>query len=336
MKVGKGLRTTLIVTVITVIVWVVADRSVLRSSNPMTVDVVVRCDAGYRITLIEPADMTMTVTFTGPGRGIDRLVAVNATEQRVKWEYTLSAKEAARAAGEEAPYAIPARDGFARTTDELRVTLADSKPSQVTIRVEKLDHELVAVELSQDDREQLTPDFEITPPQVKAIGTAEELTRLTRGAAAVIDLESDALLAGKTDEQTVALRPGNRGLQITFEPKTVVVRNLRLTQSLVEKTIEFRIPIEIEALPRVTNTYRIVLDPPEITNLKVKAPLGVQLKPEDVRAVVSLKPNTMPTGETPVDRGVEITFPNHKQVTLVGSQPSTAVTVKPHPTATPE
>ena len=182
MKVGKGLRTTLIVTVIAVIVWVVADRSVLRSSNPMTVDVVVRCDAGYRITIIEPADKTMTVTFTGPGRGIDRLAA---TEQRIKWEYHLSAREAARAAEEEAPYAIPASDGFPRwATDESRVTLADSDTPQVTVRVEKLDPKMFTVERPPDDLKQLTGDFEIAPRQVKAIGTEEELDKLTLGAVA--------------------------------------------------------------------------------------------------------------------------------------------------------
>lgn len=330
MKVGKSLRTTLIVTVITVIVWVVADRSVLRSSNPMTVDVVVRCDAGYRVTVIEPADKTMTVTFTGPGRGIDRLAA---TDQRVKWEYLLSAREAARAAEDQTTYAIPARDGFARwATDESRVTLADSDTPQVTVRVEKLGRQEVSVALPPDDQKQLAGKFEIEPRKVTAVGTAADLRRLNEVAFAKINLKSDVLLSGKPDVQTVKLLPGNRELKdrVTFEPTSVTVRRLQLSQALVEKTIEGPIVVRIDAPPQIINTYRVMLDPAEISNLKVMAPVGVPLKAGDVHAVVKLDATFKPVGETGVLRLAEITFPGHTRVTLVGSAPGITITVKPY------
>lgn len=315
MSVPRSLRTVFIVAIITLIVWVMADRSVLRTSNELSVQISVRADAMYRVTVVEPAAKALLVKFTGPGRGIDGIMAQMSSASRVKWEYYLSAEEAEKAASASpGTYSIPVRDGFARLTGEYRVTLAEASAPQVVVKVQKLLQRNVPVELPADYRTQLTNEYEFDPKDVTAIGTKEDLEALTSGAAAQVSIDTLALIAGRFDEQTVDVKAAVAGSQVTFEPAKVTAKRLRLSEFIVQKKIEGKIPILIEATPEVMKKYYVVLDRSELTSLLVTAPQGLDIKPQDVHAVLKLLPGEEPNPQTPKLRSLMITFPNLDRV----------------------
>lgn len=342
MKVRKAVRTGIIVLVITATVWVVADRSVLRTSNEMVVDVSVTCtDPNYRVSVLEPASLTLGgVKFTGPGRGIDRVMALMAQEPRLKWEYDLASDEAEKA-GRKQQYALPAKEGFANLAEQYRVTLAESDLSQVVIKVEGVERRRVAVDLSAADKEQLTNAYEFEPKDVTAIGPSAELDRLTGGALADVALNTMRLRNGEFDEQTVGLRSSVPGLDVTFDPPKVTVKRIRLSDTFFEsKKIEGKIRIWIQATPEVTKMYYVELDPPELSSLTVTAQQSDRLSADDVRAVLELLPNEAPNpAGTPTPRQLKISFPGRDRVRIEESDIPTVnftLKLKPGEAATPE
>jgi len=341
MKLRARVRTAVIVLVITLVVWVVADRSVLRSSTEMSVDVTVTCDeAAYRVTIVEPAGEVMHVKFTGPGAGIDRVMT---QDPRVKWQYDLPSDVAERAADMDR-YVVSAREGFLRLADEHRVTVAEADPPQVAIRVERVGRVAVRVELSPEHRAQVAEGYTIEPVEVKAAATTSVLKGLGDGqlwAVPKLNLQSRRLMAGEPDSQTVDLAPNLAGADVTFEPTKVTVNGLRLTEFRQQRQITDKIPIQVSAPMELLRKYDLVrLDPAEeVTNLTIIGPRAdVQsVKPEDIRAVLVLsasdKPN--PTG-TPIPRPLEFWFPNHPRVSVAGDPPEINFTLQERKAPTPE
>lgn len=313
MSVPRSLRTMLIVTIITLIVWIMADRSVLRTSSELSLPITVQTDSMYRVTVVEPASATLRVKFTGPGRGIDGLMAQMSTPSRPKWEHFLSTEEAEKAATTQTTHAVPVRDGFARLTGEYRVTLAESSAPQVVVKVQKLLHRKRTVSLPVIYEKLFTNECEFDPKEVTAIGTREDIEDVT--AVAQVTTNTPPLTAGGFDEQTVDVKPGVENPRVTFEPAKVTVKQLRLSQALEERTVQGRIPILIEATQDVMKKYYVVIhDRPELTSLVVTAPQGLEVKPEHVRAVLKLLPGEEPNPETPTLRPLVITFSDQDRI----------------------
>jgi len=178
MKLASRIKTAAIVIVITLVVWVVTDRSVLRTSRETAVDVVVNCDeAAYRVTVLDPADKVLRVKFTGPGSGVDRVMA---QDPRVKWTYDLANDVAEKAVGMER-YVLSPRDGFTRLANEYRVTVAETDPPQIAVRVDRVGRAAVRVELAPEDRAQLADGVTIEPAEVRASATTAVLKKLADG-----------------------------------------------------------------------------------------------------------------------------------------------------------
>lgn len=316
MNLRRGLRTSIIVLLITVIVWVIADRSVLRTSSEMTVKVSVNCtDPNYRVTVLKPADGNMRVKFTGPGRGIDRVITL---QPPVTWDYDLSSDRAARAARKE-QHTLPAKEGFARLADDYRVTLAEADPDEVVIRVQAIQRLDVRVVLAPEDEERVEAGAAIEPQEVKAVGLPAELAKLAnpqRGAFPDLNLRSSRLQTGESDTQTVDLRPAIAGLDVRFDPPTVTVKNLRLKDFSSPQTIS-NIPVQLLGPPELLSKYDIRLDRSEIATLTVIAPRSDVLTAADVQAVIVLTADDKPNPEgAPTPRTPEIRFPRHPNVRL--------------------
>ena len=342
MKLASRIKTAAIVIVITLVVWVVADRSVLRTGSEIAVDVVVNCDeAAYRVTVLDPADKVLHVKFTGPGSSVDRVMA---QDPRVKWTYDLANDVAEKAVGMER-YVLSPRDGFTRLANEHRVTVAETDPPQIAIRVDRVGRAAVRVELAPEDRAQVAHGVTIEPAEVRASATTAVLKKLADGQVwpvPKLNLRSRRLLAGELDSQTADLQPNIADIDVKFDPPRVTVSSLRLTEFRQERQITEKIPIQIVAPPGLLRKYELVrLDPAdEISNLTIVGPRAdVQsVAPKDIRAMLVLsasdKPN--PTGSTPIPRPLAFWFPNHPRVTIAGNPPEVNFTLKERTAPVPE
>jgi len=320
MSVPRSLRTIFIVTIITVIVWVMADRSVLRTSDTLSLPInIVVNPQQYRVTVTDPSSQTLFMKFTGQSRGIDALLQEVASPAGLKWEYRLSPEEAEKAAAQ-GTYAIPVRDGILRLIRDYRVTLDESSASQVVVTVEKLIRrpERVKVRLSEELRSALQCDFD--PPEVTVIGTRKDLEAFKSEALAQIN-KTLPLIDGRFDDQTVDLKPGN-DVPVTFDPPTVKVKNLQLpAKTLVARRVEGRIPILIEAPPELLKKYYVELDTASLDSLEVRAPRGVQIDAADVHVVLPIPREAAPS-DTWTPGRLTVTFPRLRGMNIeVPSEP---------------
>lgn len=319
MRIGSQLKTLIIVTLITLAVFVVADRAVLRSSPEMTVNLALTYDdSRYRLRVLNPPDETLRVTFTGPGAGIDRILT---QEPPVSWRYELSA-DVAEAAADVEQYFIPAREGFAHLAAEYRVTVAEVDPPQVAVAVDRITRRTVPVRLSPDDQAQLAPGWTVEPPEVKVAATDDVFAALADTELVAIpqlNLDARGLREGRVDSLRAELRLNvPTAAPVTFEPSTVTVGDLQLTTLRVRRTLEEAVPVRILAAKSVLDEFRLLkVEPESIANLRIVGPQSevLSLTAQDVWAVLVLRPSDRPTGSgTPLPRPLVFFFPNHEGV----------------------
>ncbi|NIA21157.1 MAG: hypothetical protein GWP05_04105 [Anaerolineaceae bacterium] len=328
MKVREHLSGFVIVLVMTLIVWVVADRSVLRTSREMTVGVNVSVldKAQYRATVVDPANRQMKVRFQGPGRAIDQL---ESRREAVTFQYTLSDAEAERAI-ETGSLIVPAREGF-RTQDLVRnrITLDRASPQKVTIRVEKVQQRPVPVKLSPEVVRMVAEGWTADPTEVVAelsLSAWEKLEREGRQLSAYpqINLNAEQALARKETTQKANLMASIPGLDVRFVPRQASV-TFQLTAPQDKRTMG-PIPILVTGPVAVLDTYEVVIedgldvelvDPPDavLKNLRITGPASevAELTSDKVLVLLVLEKGDQPA-KSFKDRTLEIRFPEGSRV----------------------
>jgi len=347
MKVREYLSGLLIVLVMTLIVWVVADRSVLRTSREMTVNINVSVldKAQYRATVIEPANRKMKVHFQGPGRAIDHL---ESRREPVIFQYTLSDAEAEQAI-ETGSLVILAREGFRLMGD--RITLENALPQKVTIGVEKVQRKTVPVALSPAVAETVAEGWTADPMEVVAelsLSAWKDLKGRQLSAYPQINLKTEQAQARKETTQKANLVANIPGYDIRFVPPQADV-TFRLTAPLAEKNMD-PIPILVTGPLEILDAYEVIIlesrdvvlvDPPDavLKSLPVTGPAAEvdALVPEDILVLLILKKDDKPY-ESFIPRTLEIRFPEGKRVRFDQDFPRPSVTfnLKRRTTKSPE
>jgi len=325
MKIGEKLGAAAVVLLITATVWVAADRSLLQTSPKLSVRVIVNGDdPNYRIRILKPdADglHELRVTLVGPGRAIDKLLTESS---RVVCRFSLSTAEAARAAAAEQLVLRP-KDGLAWLAEQ-GLTLEECEPQEVVVKVARLEHKKVRVDLLPQDKGKVDDGYEIEPAEVDAVLTSAAKDRIGQQdwwAAPKIDLKSGQLISGQTDTQTVNLVPSTGDdPDIAFEPSQVKVKKLRLTAWEVPKIFAEKIPVSLQVPQNVFKEYNIEVDPAQISGLKIKGPASEieGLSAQDIQAVLVLTDQDKPSA-TPLQRQLHIVFPPGREHVKVDGEP---------------
>lgn len=330
MKVREHLSGLVMVLVMTLIVWVVADRSVLRTSREMTVGISVSVldKAQYRATVVDPANRQMKVRFQGPGRAIDQL---ESRREAVTFQYTLSdaeAEQAIKPGSLAGSLIVPAREGF-RTHDLVRsrITLDTARPQKVTIRVEKVQQRPVPVKLSPEVVRMVAEGWTVDPTEVVAelsLSAWEKLEGRQLQAYPQINLNAEPALARKETTQKANLMASIAGLDVRFVPPQAKV-TFQLTAPQDKRTMG-PIPILVTGPVAVLDTYEVVIedgldvelvDPPDavLKNLRVTGPASevAELTAEKVLVLLVLEKGDQPA-KSFKDRTLEIRFPEGSRV----------------------
>ncbi|MBN2582412.1 MAG: hypothetical protein JXL80_05040 [Planctomycetes bacterium] len=325
MRVREHVSGLIIVLLVTLVVWVVADRSVLRTSREMTVTVNVSVldKTRYRASVVEPADQQMKVRFQGPGRAIDQL---ESRRQPLAFQYTLSDAECQEAT-QTGSLVVLAREGF-RNQDLSRehITLETAAPQKVTVRVEQVRQKKVPVVLPPDLADMLADDWTATPGEVIAelpgtVWSELEKSGVQLVAYLQINTNTEAVLDRQEITQTVNLTPSipDPEMRIRFVPQQVEV-TFRLTRPLAKEKLD-PIPILVAGpLDKLSKYDVVLLESPDVTlidareavlkNLRVTGPASEisSLGPDDVQVFLILKESDKANTTTPIIRSPEIFF----------------------------
>ena len=329
MRIRDALSTGIVVLLMTLVVWVIADRSVLRGSAEMTVSIEIDSpDPLYRLTVVNPegADPKMLVRFRGPGRAIDSL-ATRHRESPLKYRHTVRQQQLTGASGD---IILPARLGFNYLAEEEAVSLeyartpGDQQPLENIVVHYEREHRLVdvPVELSAEVRRQLGENIVIQPAKVSAIVLASQLEKLQSGAplTAVPDLRLQDMPPGRQVTRTVPLVSSRTdGIDVTFVPGQVEV-TVQLTSQ--EKSRDLHgISIVLEGPPELLNRYAVELTESRISVLKVTGPAAEVdvIAPRDVTAALVLTERDAPGSLLP--RPLEIRFPEGSNIKLSDPPP---------------
>ena len=351
MRIREYLSGFLVVLVMTLIVWVVADRSVLRTSREMTVSINVGVldKAQYRATVVDPENRKMKVRFEGPGQAIDHL---ESRREEVTFQYTLSDAEAEQAI-ETGSLVILAGEGFRLIGD--RITLEKAFPQKVTVRVEKVQKKTVPVALSPAVAEMVAEGWTADPMKVDAelpLSVWKKLEKEGRQLSAYlqINLSTEPARAGKEITQAAGLVPSIPGLDpdVRFVPPRVNV-TFQLTAPLDNKTMD-PIPILVAGPLKVLDAYEVVIvekgdvvliDRPDamLKNLQVTgpAPQVAALTPESILVLLRLKENDKPWDTYQV-RPLEVYLPQGSRVRFGEGllTPKVTFNLKPRTAKSPE
>ncbi len=323
MKLLQLLKTAVIIFFLTLVVWIAADRAVLRTSPEIVVPVEVNsASAEFRVTVLEPSPAFLRLRFRGPGHVIDGL------DQRLPslvYRYTVSPAEATRAAGNagRGQLALTLRQGFETLAREGASAEAVG-PANVVVRVEKVGQIKVHVALAQTDRDQMAEAVSIKPQDVLATVPVAVLDRLRDEklvAVPVVNLEDRLLLTGGESVQRAILRPSLENIAATFTPPEVEI-TLRLLAPMDKRTLN-GVRIQVEGPPDLFARYDVVLVDPLLNNLKLKGPKADldALKPDDVKAVLVLKSDDQPSEGSPKLRPLDLRFPDGSRVRLDADSP---------------
>jgi hypothetical protein len=323
MKFLQLLKTAVIVLFMTLIVWVAADRAVLRTSPDLDIPVEVNSSsANYRVTVVEPAEAVLRLRFRGPGHVIDSL---DQRQPRLAYRCTITSAEAARAAGPggQGQLILTLRQGFESLAREGASAEAVGA-GNVVVRVEAVGQIKVRVALSQADRSQMAEALALKPPEVLATVPVAALDRARDEqlfAVPVLNLEDPQLRAGGQSVQRAILRPSLDNLAATFTPPDVEV-TLRLLTPMDKSTLN-GVRIQVEGPPDLFARYDVVLVDPLLNNLKLKGPKADldALKPDDVKAVLVLKSDDKPNEGSPKVRPLDLRFPDGSRVRLDADSP---------------
>lgn len=344
MRVREHLSGLLIVVVMTLIVWVVADRSVLRTSREMTVSISVSVldKAQYRATVVDPADRKMKVRFQGPGRAIDRL---ESRHEAVTFHYTLSdaeAEQAIKPGSLAGSLIVPAREGFRKedlTRD--RITLDTALPQKVTIKVERVQQRTVRVALSPEVAEMVAEGWTADPMEVVAelsLSAWEKLAGRQLSACPQINLNTEQALARKetTQKANLVASISIPGHEIRFVPRQVDV-TFQLTAPPDKREIG-PIRIHVTGPLQVLYDYDVEIveggdvvleDPPDamLQKLHVTGPASevAALAPEDITVLLFLKKDDKPANSF-IPRTLVIRFPPGSRVRFNQDFPRPSVT----------
>lgn len=323
MKLLQYLKTAVIIFILTLVVWIAADRAVLRTSPEIDVPVEVNSSsADFRVTVVEPSPAVLRLRFRGPGHLIDSL---DQHLPGLLYRYTVTPAEAARTTGAagRGQLALTLRQGFESLAREGASAEAVG-PANVVVRVEAVRQVSVHVALSQADRDQMAESLATKPADVLATVPVAALDRLRDEklfAVPVVNLEDRQLLAGAESVQRAILRPNLDNLAATFTPPEVEI-TLRLLAPMDKRTLN-GVRIQVEGPPDLFARYDVVLVDPLLNNLKLKGPKADldALKPDDVKAVLILKPDDKPSEGSPKLRPLDLRFPDGSRVRLDADSP---------------
>jgi hypothetical protein len=325
MRLREHISALIIVFLVTLVVWVVADRSVLRTSREMTVSVSVSVldQTRYRASIVEPADQQMKVRFQGPGRAIEQL---ESRRLPLAFQYTLSDDECQEAT-RTGSMILLAREGFRdQALVQDGITLETASPGKVTIRVEKVRQKKVPVMLPPDLAAMVADDWTAQPSEVLAELSETAWDRLLQSGVQLvaypqINPGAEAALSRREIKQTVGLVPSQTDpeLGIRFVPQQVEV-TFRLTTPLAKQKLD-PVPILVAGpLDQLTKYHVAILESADVAmidsreavlkNLHVTGPASeiASLGPDDVHVFLILKPTDKANTTTPLIRSPEIFF----------------------------
>jgi hypothetical protein len=319
MKYREGLSTAVVVLLVTLFVWVVADRSVLRASPEITVAIEVGSpDPLYRLRVVDPAGPDgMLVRFRGPGRAIDT-IASHQSDAPLRFRHVVRQEQLAGNRGE---IILPVRVGFSHLDNvslEYARTPGDQQPIENLIvqyeREEKLTE--IPVELSAEDRRLLGENVLIEPQRVSAVILASQRDELRTPLVAIPQLDLREVQPGREVTRTVTLRSNqSENLDVTFNPPRVTVR-FQLVSRNIDREMQ-GIGVVVEAPPDLLNHYSIELTDSRVSVLKVTGPADEvdALTPQDVTAALVLTERDRP-GPSVLPRPLVIRFPPGSNVKL--------------------
>lgn len=332
MRIRERISTAIVVLLMTLVVWVVADRNVLRTSPDLTVAIEVGSpDPLYRLKIVEPegADPQMLVRFSGPGRAIDSITARHR-ESPLKYRHTVRQQQLTGDSGE---IILPARMGFEYLAEEESVSLEQARtpgrqqPIENIIVHYEREEKLVdiPVELAAEDRRLLAENVTIAPPAVSAVTLVSQRRLLQQGPplVAIPQLDLRDLPPGRSVTRTVPLRSNQPDdIDIKFTPDRVAI-TMELKHNEAKRTLE-GINVMIEGPPDVLNRYAVELTERRVSLLKIKGPATEvnELRPQDVSAVLVLYERDTPGTMTP--RQLEIRFPPGSNIQLDDQSPPMA------------
>jgi hypothetical protein len=324
MKIRETLSSAIIVVFLTLIVWVAADRAVLRSTE---MDVFIKVDSpspNYRVTVLEPSPAVMRVQFKGPAHVLD---ALKQAEPKEAFHYTLSAAEAREAAGKGRVVLKP-KQGFEELVQQ-GVSAEAFGTSEIVVKVEAIEKIELRVELAAGDKKKVSESFVVKPKEVAAMIPSSERDRASREQLAAVpqlNLELPDLLAGRESTQTAILRPSIPDINVTFIPAQVDV-TLRLLAPLDKGTIS-GIKIDLAGPPAIFAAYDVILVEPVLNNLKIKGPKTdvAALTPADVNAILVLQADDKPNEGSQKLRPLQFHFPEGSRVRLDDDAPPPTAT----------
>ncbi len=344
MKVRESISTATIVLLMTLTVWVIADRSVLRASPEMMVTVEVgSADPQYRLKVIEPdagsgSAPQILVRFRGPGRAIDALTARHR-QNPVSFRHIVRQQQLTGDSGE---IVIPIRSGFSYLAEEQAVSLDYSRTpveqqpvENVRVRYEREERLTdIPVRFADEDLAQLGEDAAIQPVTVTATVLNSQRDEISsRGPLlAHPQLDFRSLPRGRF-ERTVPLRSNMPDLDITFNPSHVTVRSQLAVR---EQTRELKdVRVMVEAPPELLNQYSVELLEDQVS-VQIKGPKVEvdELSAQSVTASLVLTDNDKPGPLQP--RSLIVRFPPGSNVVLDQAQPPFANFVLREKTPPPE
>lgn len=335
-RVWPQVRQALVVVLLTLIIWYVADQATFVTDT-CQVRLEVRHEDPAREVEVIGHPLVFEATFTGSGRSIDRLRAAYAKEPMPVTWITPSAY-----APRPETYAIEAREGGirkiienARQVRERGLTVTDVGLARLAFQV----YERTTITLPVDVRSEGGPIRialeRAEPPAVQADVRRDDLKTLeTQGHAyAVLGRQLEGLSAGdvRTFHGVALTRPSGLSGPVRLTPDRVNVT----VRVIAQPTLVRNVVVRLFVSPDVAERYRIVRNDLNEWRIDVEVQRDEAvfdaLGSTEVEAFVHVTSELLPAGDEPPEeifRTLPVIFTTPKGVSVVGSR-SVQVTLVP-------
>jgi hypothetical protein len=291
----EALRTLPAVLILTLAIWVWADREQIRPGEE-PVPVQINLPAGTDYVAGRPAPPNVMVKYEGPSAQVARM-----RRNGKEWRAILNLSEAQLHTG---PLELDAAEGFAHWADT-RVKVLEVKPRQVTVRLDRVLRETVPIVPTVPNAELAAPPT-AEPSEATVVVTESEWARVPkeqRFVRAVAPLPKDT-----GDETTFTLPAtlerrlgGPSGIEITFEDPPEVKVSVRLKVSPPVPLTIPEVDVRVTSLPEDFNRYRVTFpeDTDRVVDVHVVGPRErlTGVTKESIQVILEILPTDKPQPE---------------------------------------